>query len=326
MFSGICFPFVAGFLLAYLCAPFLDKVSSRVNRSLISACLALGIIYAFVATIVELMPLVKGYLTRIATSIPVYYDHLISFLEETFSKTDFMGYESEVSSLKIEMRKYLDQRVYILASIMKEIASKRESITNFFSFCVIMPISFFYFLRDWRSMSNFLCECVPNRQRYLVLRISGIARQIFANFFRGQFRVVIVLSIYYALLLWIVRLNSCIYLGVLSGLFSFIPFIGAIFSCVLVLFIGAPLLDQTKLYVILMIYAVGQFFEGYILSPKFVGKRTGLHPLWILFSFFAGVELGGITGVLIAIPAAAVIRGWIGFAIDRFRASQAYKQ
>jgi predicted PurR-regulated permease PerM len=93
-----------------------------------------------------------------------------------------------------------------------------------------------------------------------------------------------------------------------------------------VLFISVPTLTLTKLHVILAIYVAGQFIEGYILSPKFVGKRTGLHPLWILFSFFAGIQLGGIMGVLIAIPAAAVIRNLIKFAVHKFKASQAYKQ
>jgi putative permease len=275
---------------------------------------------------IELLPRLKEYLIFIADNIPAYYDRFISFLDGAFSSVNFIEYKSEITSLKLEIQKYLDQKIYIFASIIGKIASNRETIAGFFSFFVIMPISFFYFLRDWNCVADYLYDCVPNRQKSALLEASGIVRRTFANFFRGQFYVVAILSIYYALLLLIVGIGNCFYWGILSGFFSFIPCIGALFSCVLMLFVSIPTLTLTKFYVVLFIYLMGQFIEGYVLSPKFVGKRTGLHPLWILFSFFAGIQLGGIVGALIAIPLAAVVRNLIKFVMQRFKASQAYKQ
>jgi predicted PurR-regulated permease PerM len=325
-FSGICFPFAVGFVLAYLCAPFVNALSKSVNRTLISAVLAVGSVCIFIVAGVELLPRLKEYLSLVAHNAPSYCDRFISFLDRTFSSVNIVEYKSEIASVKLEIQKYLDQKIYIFASILGEIASKREMITNFFSFFVIMPISFFYFLRDWNNMTRYVYSCVPNRQKNAVLEASGIIRKTFSNFFRGQFYVVAILSVYYSLFLSLVGLENCVYLGILSGLFSFIPFIGAMFSCVLAIFISVPTLTLTKLYIIAIIYALGQFIEGYILSPKFVGKRTGLHPLWILFSFFAGIQLGGIVGVLVAIPLAAVFRNLIKFTMSKFKASQAYKQ
>jgi predicted PurR-regulated permease PerM len=112
----------------------------------------------------------------------------------------------------------------------------------------------------------------------------------------------------------------------MSGMFSFIPLVGALLSCLIIVFVSVPILTLSKLCIILATYFVGQFIEGYVLYPRFVGKKTGLHPLWILFSFFAGMKLCGIVGVLIAIPLAAVIRSLIGFSIDKFKATYAYKQ
>jgi predicted PurR-regulated permease PerM len=310
-------------MLAYLCAPLIDGITSRLNRALICAILAVGIVYIFIAAGVSLLPLIKEYMILVANNIPQYYDNLLSFLCNTFPS---INCQSEVESLKLEMKKYLDQRVYIIASILGEIASRRETIAGFFSFLLIMPISFFYFLRDWKGMANFLLKCIPHRHRGSILEMTEITRQTFANFFHGQFYVVVILSVYYALLLLILGFSNCICLGILSGLFSFIPFIGALFSCGLIVFMSVPALTLAKFYGILAIYTIGQFVEGYILSPKFVGSRTGLHPLWILFSFYAGIQIGGIIGVLVAIPAAAVIRNWVRFFMRKFRASQAYKQ
>ncbi|MDR0753352.1 MAG: AI-2E family transporter [Holosporaceae bacterium] len=325
-FSDICFPFVVGFAIAYLCSPFVNFASKYVNRTLLSGVLSVGSICIFIVAGLELFPRLKEYLIFLTKNIPSYYDCFISFLDSAFSSVDFIQYKSEITSIKLEIQKYLDQKVYIFASIIGEIASKRGIITNFFSFLVIMPISLFYFLRDWNSMEDYLYSCIPNRQKSTVLEASRIVRKTFVNFFRGQFYVVAILSIYYALLLTLIDLATCIYWGILSGIFSFVPFIGALFSCLLVLFINVPTLTLAKLHIILVIYAVGQFIEGYILYPKFVGQRTGLHPLWILFSFFAGIKLGGIGGVLAAIPLAAVIRSLIKFAVGKFRASQTYKQ
>ncbi|MDR0632022.1 MAG: AI-2E family transporter [Holosporaceae bacterium] len=325
-FSEICFPFVVGFALAYLCVPFMDSISSRINRTLVSVILSVGFVCIFIVIGVKLLPCIKEYLAFIADNIPFYYDRLIYFLDNTLSSVNFVKYKPEITSIKLELQKHLDQKVYIFASIIREIASKRETIANFVSFFIITPIAFFYFLRDWNGMTRFLYDCVPHRQKNIIREASSIVRKTFGNFFRGQFYVVMILSIYYALLLSAIGLNNCVYFGIISGLSSFIPFIGALFSCVIVILTCVPTLTMTKLYIILVVYSVGQFVEGYILSPRFVGKRTGLHPLWILFSFFAGIQLKGIVGVLIAIPMTAVIRNLVNFAMIKFKASQTYKQ
>jgi putative permease len=274
----------------------------------------------------ETFPRIKEYLFLITNHLPEYYDRFVLFLDKTFSSAELVQYKPAIVNLKLEIQRYLGQKVHILASIVEGIASKRYVITNFFSFFIIMPISFFYFLRDWSILSDFVCDAVPSRQRSVLIETSMIIRRTFGNFFRGQFYVVAILSTYYVLSLLAIGIDKCLFLGVISGLSSFIPFIGALFSLFLVMLVSLPMLTLVKIYIILAIYTVGQFFEGYMLTPRFVGKKTGLHPLWILFSFFAGIELLGVIGVLVAIPLAAVARNLIGFALSRFRASQAYKQ
>jgi putative permease len=288
--------------------------------------MAVGCVCIFVAAIIEIVPQLKEYLVFIASNMPIYYDQLISFLDNTFSSVDFVQYKSEIASLKSEIQKFLAQKIYILASIVGEIASKTEIISRFFSFCVVMPISFFYFLKDWKKMVDYVYSCIPHRQKRMVLETSNVIRRTFSSFVHGQFYVVAALSAYYTIMLSVIGLHNEAFLGLLSGLLSFIPLIGALFSCTVVIFANVPILTLTKLYLILGIYAAGQFIEGYILSPKFVGKRTGLHPLWILFSFFAGIQLGGVVGVLIAIPLTAIINNLMQLALQKFKASQIYKQ
>ncbi len=326
LFSGICFPFIVGFVLAYLCAPIAASCDKYVNRSLLSLTLALCSVFLFVFIGYKIVPYIKDCLELLSNNAPIYYERFMAFADKSLASMNITEYGTTLSDFKTEIQKYFDQKIYILASVIKEVALKSNSITSFFSFFVIMPISFFYFLKDWDLLVENIYKCIPSRQKSTATQAFSIVRKTFRDFFHGQFYVVVILSLYYAFFLQVIGVSEWISLGIISGLFSFVPFIGALFSFVLVLFISVSILTITKVYVILGVYLVGQFIEGYVLSPKFVGEKTGLHPLWILFSFFAGIQLLGVLGVLIAIPFAAVIRNLIRFSMRKFRATQAYKQ
>jgi predicted PurR-regulated permease PerM len=283
-------------------------------------------ILVFIFIALEILPRIKEYLLLFNNKMPGYYAKFVAFLNDTSNKTD-MGYSFiDVNNLKIEMQKYLNQKIHIFASIIEIIASKGDIIKNLLSFIIIMPISFFYFLKDWHYMVQHIYECIPYRYKKTSVEISIIIKRTLRNFFHGQFYVVAFLSLYYSILLRLIGVEHYIALGMISGILSFIPTIGALFSCIVVIFISIPSINSMKLYMIFSAYFLGQIIEGYVLFPKFVGKKTGLHPLWILFSFFAGIQLKGTIGALLAIPSAAVIRSLVRFAVDKFKSSQEYKQ
>lgn len=326
LFSGVCFPFIVGFILAYLCEPIVSSCEKYISRTLFSLFLALCSVCLFILIGYKILPYIKDYIEILVTEAPACYDKFMDFLNNSLSSTSLESYQPEIAKIKSEIQRYLDQKAYIVVSVIKNVVLKRDSITSFFSFFVIMPISFFYFLKDWNSFVDSVYKCIPNRQKKLLTEIFSIVRDSFLKFFHGQFYVVIFLSLYYSVLLRWVGVPGWIGLGCISGLFSFIPFIGALFSFAFVLFVSVPVLTLMKVYAIFSIYLIGQFVEGYVLSPKFVGRKTGLHPLWILFSFFAGIQLLGVLGVLIAIPLTAVIRNLMKFFVDKFVATQSYKQ
>jgi predicted PurR-regulated permease PerM len=326
LFSDICFPFIAGFVLAYLSAPAVTSLSGSLSRTFVSFLFALSIVLIFIIAGAEFLPRLKESLILLSQKMPEYFSNFSKFLEDTFgSKGHGLGF-IKFDDLKFEAAQYLDKKMYLCASIAEGIAARRDTIWGFFSSLVIMPLSFFYFLKDWEHMTGYAYECFPIGQRKILATVSAIIRKTLKNFFHGQFYVVTTLSAYYSIALSVTGIDDCIVLGIISGMFSFIPLLGAIFSCFMVLLISVPMLTLIKLYVIVGIYFVGQCLEGYILYPRFVGKKTGLHPLWILFSFLAGAQLKGTVGVLIAIPLAAVIRNLAVFAVNKFKATQAYKR
>lgn len=326
IFSDISFPFIFGFVLAYLFAPAIRFSSKYCNRSFVSFVFVGLFIALFVIAGFVFLPKIKEYISYIADNLPTYYSDFLKFSDKLISSEDLLPYQDEIKSLKQELQKYSDQKLLIFTSVLREIVSKKNTITGWMSFCVIAPISLYYFARDWEELSKAVYEVIPKRQHELVKQIFSIIRRSFRRFFHAQFYVVAVLFAYYSVMLWGVGIDHSLLFGFFSGLLSFIPFIGAVISCFIVIFLSIASLTGTKVCVLGMIYGLGQLIEGYILSPKFVGKGTGLHPLWILFAFFAGFKLMGVIGVLISIPVTLMLRDLINFGIINYKSSQLYKQ
>jgi len=326
IFSDISLPFIVGFVLAYLFAPVIRLASKYCNRSLVSFIFVGLFIAVFIAAGFVFIPKMKEYISYIADNLPTYYDNFLKFSNKLILSEDFLPYQEEIESLKQELQKYSDQKLLILTSVLKEIVSKKNTIAGWMSFFVIAPISFYYFARDWEKLSATVYDIVPKKQQELVTNIFLIIRRSFRRFFHAQFYVVAILFAYYSAMLWITGIDHSLFFGFFSGLLSFIPFIGAVIAWFIVVFLSVTSLTGTKLWILVMIYILGQFVEGYVLSPKFVGKGTGLHPIWILFSFFAGFKLLGILGVLISIPVMAMLRDLINFGICNYKSSQLYKQ
>ena len=133
------------------------------------------------------------------------------------------------------------------------------------------------------------------------------------------------LGIFYSSALTIVGLEFGLLVGLSAGLLAFIPYVGAVVG--LVVGVGLALSqfsDWLPTIIVVVIFLVGQAAESYILTPKMVGERVGLHPIWVIFSLLAGGSLFGFTGVLLAVPVTAVIGVLARFSIGRYLESPLY--
>jgi predicted PurR-regulated permease PerM len=147
-----------------------------------------------------------------------------------------------------------------------------------------------------------------------------------AGFVRGQIGVCLILGSFYAVCLTVIGLNFGLLIGLIAGLISFIPFVGSMTG--LVLAVGVAIAqfwpDWRWIVGVVVVFMVGQFVEGYILSPKLVGENVGLHPVWLMFAIFAFGYLFGFVGLLVAVPLAAAIGVLLRFALRQYRASPLY--
>jgi predicted PurR-regulated permease PerM len=147
-----------------------------------------------------------------------------------------------------------------------------------------------------------------------------------AGFVRGQTAVCLILGSFYAVALTLTGLSFGLLIGLVSGIITFIPYVGSMTGLVLAAGVAIAQFwpEFTPIVIVLVIFFVGQFLEGYVLAPKLVGESVGLHPVWLMFALFAFGYLFGFVGLLIAVPLAAVIGVLIRFALGHYLASSFY--
>src|SRR5690606_35235331 len=144
---------------------------------------------------------------------------------------------------------------------------------------------------------------------------------------RGQFIVMLALGAIYAIGLSIVGLKLGLLIGIVAGLISFVPYLGAasgIVLAVLAALVQAQGFDLKLLLMVGAVFTVGQLIESYILTPRIVGDRIGLHPVAVIFAIMAGGQLFGFVGMLLALPVAAVGNVLLRFAHERYTQSRRY--
>jgi predicted PurR-regulated permease PerM len=173
---------------------------------------------------------------------------------------------------------------------------------------VLIPVALFYLLLDWKNVVARVLELVPPRTRPAVDAFTTEADQVLGQYLRGQLLVMVSMAVFYAVGLSLFGLDLALPIGVFTGLAMFVPYVG--FGLGLVLAILAGLLQFASIKALVMVgvvYGIGQVFESLYLTPRLVGERIGLHPLAVIFALLAFGQLFGFVGVLVALPASAVL-------------------
>ena len=183
----------------------------------------------------------------------------------------------------------------------------------------LIPILTFYLLRDWDFIITRIGALIPESQRDTVFALARDTDEMLGAFLRGQLLVMFALAVIYSLGLSIVGVKFAVAIGVVSGLVSFVPYLGLVFGIGLASL--TVLLEPNPLWLfvgVVATFAIAQMIEGTILTPKLVGDRIGLHPVLVIFAIAAGGQLFGFFGILLALPAAAVLSVLVRFAYDRY--------
>ncbi len=316
-------PFVAASVLAYFLDPAVEKLGRwKVSRWLGTLIVLLAFILGVTLLILLLAPVVQGQLAALLQALPEY----VQIAREKILPSIYAWLEklspTEVEKLREAAGAYAGDAVGIAGKMLQSLVSKSFALLDILGLLIITPIVAFYLLRDWPQVKKTVDNLVPRQQHGLVRRAMGDINETLSGFLRGQALVCVSLAAVYGVGLSLVGLKYGATIGLVAGVLSFIPYVGSGFGLVVsLLFAFIQFDDMVSIGMVLAVFLVGQTLEGYVLTPKLVGDRVGLHPVWILFALFAGGSLLGFAGVLIAVPVAAVLGVLIRLAITHYKDS-----
>ena len=324
--SGMLLPFVAGMAIAYFLDPVADKLEDwGLSRAVATTVIVAGFFCIVTVVLILLFPLLQAQVLGLASLIPDLIEKLRDYAEPLLKRIQADIAPDALDRLKAAAGSYAGTAIEWLSGLLGGLWKGGVALFSLMSLVIITPVVAFYLLRDWDRIVARLDSYLPRAARPTILEQIGAIDDAVAGFVRGQASVCLVLAIWYGAALTVVGLDSGLLVGLGTGAISFIPYVGA--ATGLVIGVGIALVqfpEWTPVIVVALIFITGQTAESYILTPRLVGGRIGLHPVWIIFALLAGGALLGFTGVLLAVPAAAIIGVLIRFGLSRYLASSLY--
>ena len=232
-----------------------------------------------------------------------------------------------LQELQTEVTQRAGQVLAVAGTIAGKLAQGGLALFNLAALLFLTPVVTFYLLRDWEKVLATVDSTLPLDHADTIRALAHEANQAIAGYLRGQALVCITLGAIYAIGLSLVGLQFGLVIGLIAGAISFIPFVGTFVGAVMALGMALAQFppDWMGVVKVAIVFLVGQMLEGNVLSPKLVGDRTGLHPVWIMFALLAGGALFGFVGVLVAVPVAAVIGVVVRHLVRRYRESGLYR-
>jgi predicted PurR-regulated permease PerM len=326
VFSGIFLPFILGSAVAYFLNPAVCRMESwglgRITSSTLGIFLFLGI---FSLSLLVLIPFLKDQLLSLGTNFPFYMKKILTHIHHVIGDRFVpLGIDPQ-KTLKTIASNQISHVFSWGARTFAGLFSNTLALANILSLLFLTPVIAFYMLRDWSKMGHFLTNLIPIRFQKLVKEQVSLVNKNLSAYLQGQSLVCIFLVIYYVVFLTLIGLNYSFTLGLMSGLFAFIPYLGFMMGLFASLAVAlGQSVHYDLLWFVFSIYMSGQIIESYFLTPRLIGDRVGLHPVWIIFGLLGGGIIGGFLGILMALPSMAILTVIIRFLIKMYRKSQYY--
>ncbi len=326
LLRGVLLPFVAGMAVAYLFDPLADRWEAKGISRTLATSLIIGIfVLVTVGAVLLLIPTLVQQLADFIGRVPD-YARKIRLMAEPLSAVliERLGTDG-LDRVREALAGFADDLAKWGLALVKGIWESGSALLNLLSLVFITPIVAFYLLRDWDRIIARVKSWLPRAYADDILEQARQIDETLAGFVRGQGLVCLILAVYYSVTLSVVGLEFGLIVGIGSGLISFVPFVGAISGFVAGLGLAVYQFDSWAwVGVVAAIFVVGQVLEGNVLTPKLVGERVGLHPVWVIFGALAGGALFGFVGVLIAVPVTAVVGVLMRYALGQYLDSRLY--
>ena len=323
--ASMLWPFAVSFVLAYLFAPLVGIMARRISRTLsigIVVLIVLGALSGIGALVIPRVIDEAGELVRL---LPAYGTTIRGYIERLLLLTESYGYRISPGEIQQWFVERLPEMGRLVADQMtgalKGLTSGLAALLNL----LMIPFVTFYVLKDYDRIKEALQGILPRRHVASTVDILGRVDSVLGQYVRGQLLVCGFIAVLTALGLSISGIRYSIILGMMAGLLNLIPYVGLAISlgvASLVAVLDAHAL--VNLAKVVVVFVVVQGVEGNFLSPRVVGQRVGLHPAWVMFALVVAAHFWGFVGMVVAIPAAAVLNIVVKVLTGRYYSSRYY--
>ncbi len=320
---GVLLPFVLGIAIGYLLDPVADRLERlRLPRAVAALITLVGFFLLGGVLLGAFWPLFKAQFMGLLAALPGLFARLEALYRDVLAnwagQLQEWGIAASGRDLGGTLLAEFGGRLSILA---QEVLLSGMALLNLLGLLLITPVVAFYLLKDWDRIMAGILALLPQGWRGRWLAMAGDVDRVLSGFVRGQLLVMAADAVLYAAGWLAVGLPYALVLGLLAGLLAIVPFLGPLLALLTALAVGFGSwgADPLLLAAVVGVFFLVQGIEGSILSPRLVGSQVGLHPVLVLFAVFAGGELGGILGVFLAVPVAAVVLVLLRHALSRDR-------
>jgi predicted PurR-regulated permease PerM len=327
LLAPVLFPFMAAAVLAYICQPLVARLSAKkLSRTLATLLVMLGMLGAFVLMVLILLPLLRTELDLLLARLPhllaTLQARLLPFLQQQVAAEA----QWNMATLKDLLSEHFQAAGGVAGKLLPWLTGGGAALLGLLMDILLIPLAMFYLLRDWPQLLARIDALIPRRWHGKSSAIAQEIDEVLAQFMRGQISVMLLMSVFYVFALWLAGLEFALPIGMVSGLLVFIPYVGMITGVGLATLVA---LSQFELWHdvlwVWLVFGLGQLLEGMVVTPRLVGERIGLHPLAVIFALMAFGQLFGFLGLLIALPAAAMLLVGLRHLKGGYLASTFYK-
>ncbi|MEY3107119.1 MAG: hypothetical protein RIT35_1292 [Pseudomonadota bacterium] len=323
----ILFPFIMAGCLAYFLSPVVDKITKACKSRIIATSLILLTFFIIIIIAsIFIIPLIYNQVEFFIGKIP-YYKNFITARIIPYLQTSLLNLDPAIIDKVQNFINNLSSSLFTyITPFLRNIVSSSMGLINIFSLFLIIPLLTFYLLLDWHKIVDCLHSLLPPKFKKAITTQLQLIDLALSGYIRGQFNICLILIFYYGCCLRIIGLDYFLLLAVLSGVLFYLPYIGPL-TGLLIASVLAYLQfgDFMHIFYVFFVFAGAQILEGGLLTPKLVGDKIGLHPVWIIFAVFAGGSLMGLSGIIIATPLAAITSVLIRLTLKKYRQSSLFK-
>ncbi|MFK2903923.1 AI-2E family transporter [Dyella ginsengisoli] len=325
LLAPVLMPFAVAGMLAYLGDPLADRLERLgLGRTLAVTIVFVVIVLLTVGALLLLIPLISHQVDNLIQNLPRYGE----WIRDT--AVPWVQAKLRLDPHTFEIDRVMDavkEHIGSIGSVIGKLSRSGVGVLMWMTNLVLIPVVAFYLLRDWDRLVAWVDAMLPRSIEPTVAHLARESDKVLGAFVRGQLLVMLALGIFYGAGLALIGLSVGPLIGMVAGLLSFVPYLGFIVG------FGAAVIavlvqygDWVHLLLVCGVFVIGQLLEGYVLVPKLVGDKIGLHPVAVIFAVLAGGYLFGFLGVLLALPAASVILVLLRYLTERYRMSELYTE